>query len=49
MSDPQTNPDDAPLVDAVGIDPDMPSTDDSEDDEDEDDDDDDGIDVADLP
>jgi hypothetical protein len=48
MSDPQTNPDDAPLVDAVGIDPDMPSTDDSEDEDDEENDDDD-IDVADLP
>ncbi|MGV2900592.1 hypothetical protein ACNPM4_02860 [Microbacterium sp. AGC62] len=40
MSDPQNNHDDQPLVDAVGIDPDMPSTDD---DIDEDDD----IDVAD--
>lgn len=46
MSDPQNPTDDAPEVEAEGIDPDMPSTGDEEDDtEDEDDD----LDLADLP
>lgn len=42
MSDPQNTHDDQPVVDAVGIDPDMPSTDDDTDDDDDAD-----IDVAD--
>ncbi|MFE7194994.1 hypothetical protein [Microbacterium oxydans] len=51
MSDPQHHSDDTPEVEAQGIDPDMPSTDDDiDDDTDEDEDtDEDGIDVEDLP
>lgn len=52
MSDPQNHDGDTPEVEAEGIDPDMPSTDDSDDDDsddDEEDDDDEGLDVADLP
>lgn len=53
MSDPQTFPDDERPVDAEGIDPDIPSTDDDrvvpDDDESEERDEDDDIDLADLP
>lgn len=52
MSDPQVHPDDDHEVDAVGIDPDIPSTDDERivaDDDDELDRDDEEIDLADLP
>lgn len=52
MSDPQHHSDDTPEVEAQGIDPDMPSTDDDIDDDDTDadeDTDEDGIDVEDLP
>ena len=52
MSDPQHHSDDAPEVEAQGIDPDMPSTTDDIDDDDiddEDTDDEDSIDVEDLP
>lgn len=53
MSDPQNHDGDTPEVEAEGIDPDMPSTDDSDDDEEdddeEDDDDEESLDVADLP
>lgn len=51
MSDPQNPTDDTPEVEAQGIDPDMPSTDDGLDDEDTEDDDDpdDDLDLEDLP
>ncbi|WP_282848368.1 hypothetical protein [Microbacterium oxydans] len=49
MSDPQHHSDDTPEVEAQGIDPDMPSTDDDIDDDDDEDTDEDGIDVEDLP
>lgn len=43
MSDPQNRPDETPEIEAEGIDPDMPSTEDGTDDEDED------LDLDDLP
>lgn len=51
MSDPQHHSDDTPEVEAQGIDPDMPSTDDDIDDDGDGDGDgdEDGIDVEDLP
>ncbi|MFC7942294.1 hypothetical protein ACFUPZ_03435 [Microbacterium oxydans] len=49
MSDPQHHSDDTPEVEAQGIDPDMPSTDDDIDDDGNGDGDEDGIDVEDLP
>lgn len=49
MSDPQHHSDDTPEVEAQGIDPDMPSTDDDIDDDGDGDGDGDGIDVEDLP
>ncbi|MCZ4302906.1 hypothetical protein [Microbacterium oxydans] len=53
MSDPQMYPDEEREVEAEGIDPDIPSTDDDrvvpEDEEDQERDEDDGIDLADLP
>ncbi len=53
MSDPQMYPDEEREVEAEGIDPDIPSTDDDrvvpEDEEDQERDEDDDIDLADLP
>ena len=46
MSDPQNFPDEEPVIDAVGTDPDLVSTDDTSPAEEEDDDD---IDLEDLP
>lgn len=49
MSDPQNRPDETPEIEAEGIDPDMPSTEDGTDDRGGTDDEDEDLDLDDLP